>query len=241
MENILGQLHCRCRRSCRRALSTRRQCATQTVSCVLDKDYLCFCVCVLINCESKIDVAFFLFIVVCERATVRVCVLCWCACECLWVIAAIVWLLSGPSLRPFVFLFYQWFMRRIWRCVTYSHLRARTNTHTHTLAYSLTHTLGHKVEHAKRWQRRHESTWLMFALWAAIVAVIDSFILWYMFFASGQALSWHFELGEPTPTYAHTITKKLTHTTRTETHTHQLTDPRCKLPVKTEEKTNTHI
>lgn len=34
------------------------------------------CVCVLINCESKIDVAFFLFIVVCERATVRVCVCC---------------------------------------------------------------------------------------------------------------------------------------------------------------------
>lgn len=47
MENILGQLHCRCRRSCRRALSTRRQCATRTVSCVLDnKDFLYLCVCV---------------------------------------------------------------------------------------------------------------------------------------------------------------------------------------------------
>lgn len=141
MENILGQLHCRCRRSCRRALSTRRQCATQTVSCVLDnKDFLYLCVLWLTVNPKLMLLSFCSLLFVNVRLYVCVCLVCWCACECLWVIAAIVWLLSGPSLRPFVFLFYQWFMRRIWRCVTYSHLRACTNTNTHTHASIQSHT-----------------------------------------------------------------------------------------------------
>lgn len=46
---------------------------TDSVLCPGQQRLLLFVyVCVLINCESKIDVAFFLFIVDCVRATVRV-------------------------------------------------------------------------------------------------------------------------------------------------------------------------
>lgn len=151
------------------------------------------------------------------------------ACVCvivnfLWVIAAIVWLLSVPTLGPFVFLFYQWFMRRIWRCVTRSHKRTHTHTLAYTVAYTHSNTVAHthryKVEHAKRWQRRHESTYVCFM--GPPTHSFSHTCFFFLFFTSGQALSWHFELLRP---FELTNTHLRIHNNTNSAHTHTQHSP----------------
>lgn len=141
MENILGQLHCRCRRSCRRALSTRRQCATQTVSCVLDnKDFLYLCVLWLTVNPKLMLLSFCSLLFVNVRLYVCVCVV----LVCVWMFVSHcrdrMAAFGALSEAICVFILSMIHAPHMKMCNILTLTRAHKHTHTHASIQSHTHT-----------------------------------------------------------------------------------------------------